>query len=225
MRFSVLLMSGLLVGLTACQPSGPPPSVALITPANDSVVSGTTATQMTLEDTNQQGEISVYARKRDSAEIGRLVGTVNTSPYILAWNTSEFPNGEALEVYATATVDGATGTSKPVRVTINNATAPNLSYLVAYNLPAGLSAQALQIKSATTIPALDVSRIRPDSTAVAQPVASPAIKLKTQAVAADRQLAVEWAWKVVDGAASYKILMSTKSVAGPYDLVRKSSGI
>lgn len=217
---------GALLLLSACDQGGPPPSVAIIAPANDATVSGNAAVQVTLSDDTQNGEISVYARARDSQETGRLVGTVNSSPYILSWNTTSLPAGNALELYAKATVKGATGTSTPVRVNIQNATAPTMRYLVAYNLPANLTGVAGQSLQGGTLSAKlhlpdPAGMVTSTSASAPAPVAPSPLTLRTQAN--DRQLWAEWSWNAVDGAASYKVLFSNTSIAGPYTVMRNQA--
>ncbi|THF68536.1 hypothetical protein E7T06_16100 [Deinococcus sp. Arct2-2] len=200
--------------LTACQGDGPPPSVALITPTNDATVSGTAAIQVTLGEKDTNSEVRVYARLRDSTETGRLIGTVNTSPSIVSWNTTAMPNGDDLEIYASATRSNVTGTSAPVRVRVQNASAPTLAYLVAYNLPAGLT--GLSVKA--QLPAgVDPQAIRAGVGVTSTPEPQPS--LKPQATDG-RQLAVEWAWNPADGASGYRVLQASGSVAGPYEVVR-----
>ena len=70
----------LTLGLTGCDETGPPLTVALIAPANDATVSGTTAVHATLSDDVQGAEVSVYARGRDTEETGRLIG--NADPFL-----------------------------------------------------------------------------------------------------------------------------------------------
>ena len=212
----------LLALLSSCGGGGTPPSVAIITPANDAMVSGTTAVQVTLADDQASGEISVYARERGSAEEGRLLGSVNSSPYIVSWNTASLPAGDRLELYAKATVKGNVGSSTPVRVVIQNASAPTLAYLVAYNLPAGLT--GLGNKNAPKLPGgVDVTKLRPG---LNSPVTLKPAALRPQASDAptpDRQLAVEWAWTPVDGAAGYRVLLAKSGAAGPYEAVRSQA--
>ncbi|WP_284327023.1 Ig-like domain-containing protein [Deinococcus metallilatus] len=209
----------LSVLLSSCGSDGPPPSVAVITPSSDAVVSGTAAVQVTLGDDEKVDEVSVYARLRDSNEDGRLVGTVNTSPYIISWNTTSMPNGDDLEVYAVARRGGATGKSTPVPVRVQNATAPTLAYLVAYNLPSNITGQSL--KEGAGLPGgIDPRAIRPPGGLKSASV--PLSPLRPQATEG-RQLGIEWAWNPVDGATGYRILMATKSIAGPYDVVRNQA--
>lgn len=204
-----------VLALTACGGEGTPPSVALITPANDATVSGTTAVQVTLADAQAKAEVQVYVRSRGGTETGQLVGTVNSSPYIVTWNTASYPSKTDLEVYAKATVDGATGTSTPVRVQVQNATAPTLSYLVAYNLPSGLTSQH---KTRARPAGLDARSINgPSVSDIAVP--RPSQGLRSQATS-DRQLAVEWGWPPVEGASGYRLVLSKSSIAGAYEVIR-----
>ncbi|WP_221091309.1 Ig-like domain-containing protein [Deinococcus aquaedulcis] len=212
-RWLLPLLTGLL--LSSCGDGGPPPSVTLITPANDAVLSGTSAIQATLDD-DVKGEVRVYARKRDSKENGVLIGSANTRPYIVRWNTAPYPVGSELEIYAKAFVGGAEGESTPVRVTLQNATAPTLEYLVAYNLPANVTGQSLGQKGPGAL--IDPRQIHAAHTAAPAPVAAPT--LRAQATPG-RALWAEWSWKPVDGAAGYRIMLSKKSIAGPYE-VRKN---
>lgn len=213
-RRKAWLIGAALLLLTACDNGGTPPSVTIIAPANDATVSGTAAVQVTLGDTQSNAEVRVYARGREGKEDGQLLGTVNTSPYIVTWNTSAFPSNTPLDLYAKATTK-ATGTSAPVRVQVQNATAPTLAYMVAYNLPAGLTSASLGSAS-PRLPKLDPQAIRVP--AGVQATALPAASVSSQATG-DRQLAVEWAWKPVDGAGGYRVLLGRKSIAGPYDLM------
>jgi hypothetical protein len=206
--------------LSSCGSGGTPPSVAVITPSTDAVVSGTAAVQVSLGDEEKVDAVSVYARLRDSSEEGRLIGTVNTSPYIISWNTTSMPNGDDLEVYATAQRGGAVGKSTPVPVRVQNATAPTLAYLVAYNLPSSVTGQTLS--GAARLPKeIDPRVIRPAADAQ-DSAPAPTARLRAQATEG-RRLAVEWAWTPVDGATGYRIMMSTRSVAGPYDVVRNQA--
>ncbi|MBZ9751732.1 hypothetical protein K7W42_12765 [Deinococcus sp. HMF7604] len=204
--------------LSSCGDGGPPPTVAVVTPANDAVLSGTTAVQVSLDD-EVKGEVRVYARKRDSKETGVLIGSANSRPYLIRWNTAAYPVGSDLEIYAKGLVDGAEGVSTPVRVTLQNASAPTLEYLVAYNLPADFS--ALAVESRSPFSRLDPHQIRGASAAV--PVAAVSSASLQAQVATNRTLWAEWSWKPVDGATGYRVLMSKKSVAGPYEVMKNQA--
>ncbi|AFD28245.1 hypothetical protein DGo_PF0022 (plasmid) [Deinococcus gobiensis I-0] len=214
-----LLTAGLGLGLilSSCGSGGTPPSVAILTPISEATVTGTTAVQVTL-DTQETGTVTVYARARGGTEEGRLIGTVNTSPYIVTWNTASLPAGADLELYAKATVKGATGTSPTVPVIIQNASSPALQYMVAYNIPKS----SLNLQSQGTqrqLPPLDPAHIALRDIGASSTVPRHSSLISTQAIGADRQLAVEWAWSPVDGADGYRVLRSDKSVAGPFSVV------
>lgn len=210
----VLLLASIL---TACGEGGTPPSLTIIAPSNDAVVSGSSAIQVTLGETTDAAEVRVYARSPGSQEDGQLIGTVNTSPYIVTWNTASYPSKTNLELYAKAIVKGTSGASAPVRVQVQNASAPTMKYLVAYNLPAGLTAQS--VHSALT-PNIDVQAIRAQPRIQASTLPSRNLKpLATE----DRQFGVEWAWVPVEGVSGYRILKSVGSIAGPYEVVKSQA--
>lgn len=215
-RWSAVLLGALL---TSCGEDGPPPSITIVAPAVDASVSGTTAVQVTISDEEKVDEVRVYARQRGGTEDGRLLGTVNTRPYIVSWNSTNVPNGDDLELYASARRAGATGKSTPVPVRIQNATAPTLAYLVAYNLPVSLG--ALHLSKTPGLPAhLDVRQIHTPPTWRAAPLPAG---VRAQATSTDRQLGVEWAWNPQDTATGYRILMSTRSLAGPYEVIHSQA--
>ena len=219
--FILLICVGL--GLASCDEAGPPLTVALIAPANDATISGTTAVHATLGDDAAGAEVNVYARGRDTEETGRLIGSVNSSPYILTWNTASLPNGDALELYAEAKAGDRRGQSKPVRTNIQNASAPNLVYVVAYNLPGGLTPQSAPAAlKASSFFRLDPELLQTELPTPPLPPRHQAPAVTAQA-AANRVLAVEWSWKPVDGANGYRIMLSSTSVAGPYTEVKRQA--
>lgn len=202
----------ILMLLTACGSGGPPPSVTLVTPVNDTVISGTTALQATLDE-GTQGEVRLYARRRDSTEDGQFIGSANTRPYLVRWNTTAFPNGGDLEVYAKAIVDGAEGKSAPVRITIQNASAPTLKYMVGYNVPTSFTGQSL---TAAPHGQIDPLKVRGPT---ARDALTPTSHLSAQATSS-RSFWAEWGWAAVPGAYGYRVLMADKSLAGPYTVVK-----
>lgn len=199
--------------LTACGSDGTPPSVTVVTPLNDTVVSGTTPLQATLDE-GTQGEVRLYARRRDSSEDGQFIGSSNTRPYLVRWNTTAFPNGSDLEVYAKAFVDGAEGKSAPVRITIQNASAPTLRYMVGYNVPTAFTQQSSGHESHRLI---DPLKVRGKNALDAVPAVPP--EVRPQATDG-RSFWAEWGWSAVPGVAGYRVLMADKSLAGPYTVTK-----
>ncbi|NTX99532.1 Ig-like domain-containing protein [Deinococcus sp. JMULE3] len=217
MRLPVPVVASVLTLLISCGGSGPPPSVTLVTPVNDAVVSGTAALQATLDE-GVTGEVRLYARRRDGQEDGQFIGSANNRPYLVRWNTTAFPNGSDLEVYARAIVDGSEGRSAPVRVTIQNASAPQLRYMVGYNVPASFTAQSLTSGPRGLIDPLKVRG--PDATQAVAGHANRKVGSVGAQAAGQRSFWAEWGWTAVPGAYGYRVLMADRSLAGPYSVVK-----
>ena len=239
--FTFLGLSVLTAVLSACQQSGTPLSAAILTPASNAVVSGTTAVQVSVPDGSKVSTVRVYARGAGEKGTGVLLGTANKAPYVVSWATSSTPNGSGLELYAVAEGPGGSpGTSDAVPVSVSNPDAPTLNYLVTYNLPPDASAAGTASSSSSSSqalrplsvpPRLDARAVRPaaDVQVSGLPITplSPAIHPLTSPLvsASPRNLAVEWAWSPVSGAGGYDVLLSRTSLAGPYTLQRSQLAV
>ncbi len=217
--------------LTACpDASGPKPTAAITSPANDANVSSTTPVQITALDESGITKVQVFARARGGTTKGVQVGSAVSKPFVIPWNTASVPNQADLELYTVATnTAGNEGASDPVRVKTANAGLPSLSYLAAFTYPpqpaASVSSQSVSGLSARTLH-LDPSSIK----------APVGVNLETAALESARALsslrsnpnfhpqdlgsrtyALEWAWDPFNNADGYGIFFSKTDLAGPYE--------
>jgi Bacterial Ig domain len=208
-----------LLALLSCQSSdGTPPAAAITSPAIGSTVAGTTAVQITAQDSAGIATVEVYARGKGSQERGVRVGSaVGQGPYVVTWNTTTQPNVAELELIAVATdTTGNKGESTPVLVKTQNSGVPNLKLLAAYTVPPKPAAAALE-SSALPEHLLTQDVLPPITIPPTQPF------LETQADEA-RSYILEWQWDTFNGAEGYGVYRSGADLAGPYDLMIRQSG-
>ncbi len=217
-----LLFSLLLpLVLASCQLSGDetPPTVAILSPAAGSPVSGTTTVQLSADDDHGVASVKLFVRARGSQGQGVQLGSATQAPYVVSWYTLAQPNLAELELVAVATdFAGNEGRSEPVAVRVQNAGVPSLQLLTAFTLPpnpalaslARLGAAAAALPTTPTTGALP-----PTEAAVPSLVLSP----QSSALAAGRSTVLEWQWEAFPaGADGYGVYLSSEDLAGPYAL-------
>ncbi|MFL5357210.1 Ig-like domain-containing protein [Archangium sp.] len=102
-----------LVFTLADEPDTTPPSAQLTSPAAGTVLSGIVTATATASDDYDVTSVEFY-------EGTTLLGTDDTPPYSLSWNTWNTPNGSRSLTAVARDAAGNAGPSSPVVVTVNN---------------------------------------------------------------------------------------------------------
>ncbi len=205
-----------LLALSACSSGdGTPPSLAILSPAAGSPVSGTTTVQVSTPENANVERVTLYARGAGSERRGRPVGSaVQGPPFVVSWNTTDVPNQAELELLAVGRdSDGDDGESDPVKVRVQNGGAPSLQLLTAFTIApepeAGFNVQTLS-------GLVNAAEVQPPAGFVA-PSPLPDSALATMQTEGVRDYVLEWQWEPYPSAESYRIMRSDDDLVGPYE--------
>ena len=211
-----LFVSVLFMGCSSDDSSKP--SAAITAPASDASVSGTVPIQVDAVDDKGIAKVNAYFRAKGANRQGVLAGSAVSKPYLISWSTSRVPNLSELEIVAVPQdFAGNTAQSDPVRVRVNNANVPSLSYLVAYNIPKTTGAMTTSAGGLNSGLPVGLRDFQPTSIAaptVRARITSGAGSVQPQA-ANDFSSILEWAWQPFGSADGYGVY-SAQNFEGPY---------